>query len=237
MEVYGALLLSADILSSTLAPTQYSKSSFHIYRRMLNEGYIDLQAVFGYENWIMVVIMDIVELECWKLEEEKSGNLGIRDLVKRAEKIEATIDEKIANVPNGTQAPMAPLVNAVFASAASVYTNTVVSGAKPLLSDVQDAVQKSVAAWEQLGSSSNLHMLKWPYLVTACLATGDQRKVFRDILSTASGDQVAFWNSSQLKAIVEGCWKCFDSTQQGDLRSSCDWRISCRRLAMNICLA
>ena len=246
IEIFGSQLIAADVLMSTFAPLERSLPSFHRYRELLVGGKMDLLSNLGYANWTLIAILDILELEQWKLEEEGNSNLSVRELVKRAEMIEMTLEKGLEDmemdsqilVPSGNSAKSQreernKLATAVFATSALVYVNKVVSGARPYVPEVKTAVARVVKVWEALPASCDLHLLKWSYCVTACLAIGSQRDIFRDFGSLASFEQQTFCNLSQMKSVVEDCWKRFDA-ESADADSSCDWRTSAERLGVQI---
>lgn len=76
--------------------------------------------------------------------------------------------------------------------------------------EILQNVNRVVLAWEGYPSFINLKALAWPYSVSAGLAVGPQRDMFRKLISEASPREMTLGSIVDLKSIVEECWRVFD---------------------------
>lgn len=244
-----ALLIWNDVLSSSTRKTK--PTGLEVYQKLLaNEDFArNLRETIGCESWILVTILDATALEIWKREQEAQGNLSIRELVSRAEKIESVLEQGIENLWTILQG-LTPTANMashqeshsdriehvqtyIFAHSALTHIHTIVSGSWPSVPEIQHSVSRAVSAWELCPSVINLKALAWPYCVSASLAVGSQRDIFRRLISEASAREPTLGSIVDLKTIVEECWRGFDG-RKSERDVSCDWKEVKQRLNLNI---
>ena len=244
-----ALLVWNDVLSCSTRKTK--PAGVEIYQKLLaDEDFAqNLQDTIGCESWILIAILDATSLEIWKRDQEAQGNLSIRELVSRAEKIESVLEqgiEKLSTILQGLTpiADMASRQNShsdriqhvqtyIFAHSVLTHIHTIVSGSWPGVPEIQQSVNRAVSAWELCPSAINLKTLAWPYCVSASLAVGSQRDVFRRLISEASPREPTLGNIVDLKLVVEECWRGFDG-RKSERDVSCDWKEVKQRLNLSI---
>lgn len=244
-----ALLVWNDVLSCSTRKTK--PTGLEVYQKLLaDEDFArNLRETIGCESWILVAILDATALEIWKRDQEAQGNLSIRELVSRAEKIESVLEQGIENLSTILQgltpiASMASHQNShsdriqhvqtyIFAHSALTHIHTIVSGSWPGVPEIQQSVSRAVSAWELCPSAIDLKALAWPYCVSASLAVGSQRDVFRRLISEASAREPTLGSIVDLKTIVEECWRGFDG-RKSERDVSCDWKEVKQRLNLNI---
>ena len=242
-----ALLIWNDILTCSTRKTKPTGLEF--YQKLLaDEDFTrNLRETIGCESWILVAILDATALEIWKRDQEAQGNLSFRELVSRAEKIESILEQGIKDLST-TLEGLTPIANIashqysariehvqtyLFAHSALTYIYTIVSGSWPGVPEIQQSVSRAVSAWELYPSAINLKALAWPYCVSASLAVGSQRDIFRRLISEASAREPTLGSIVDLKTIVEECWRGFDG-RTSERGVSCDWKEVKQRLNLNI---
>ena len=243
-----ALLVWNDVLSCSTRKTK--PTGLEVYQKLLaDEDFArNLRETIGCESRILVAILDATALEIWKRDQEAQGNLSIRELVSRAEKIESVLEQGIENLSTILQG-LTPIANMasyqkshsdriqhvqtyIFAHSALTHIHTIVSGSWPGVPEIQQSVSRAISAWELCPSAINLKALAWPYCVSASLAVGSQRDIFRRLISEASAREPTL-GSIDLKTIVEECWRVFDG-RKSERDVSCDWKEVKQRLNLNI---
>ncbi len=249
---FRALLIWNDILSCSTRKTR--PLDVEIYQKFLaDEDFANnLRDTIGCESWILVAILDATFLETWKQHQEAQGNLSIRELVSRAEKIESVLEqgiEKLSTVLQGLT-PMADMTSHrnshtdrfqhvqtyIFAHSILTHLHTIVSGSWPGVPEIQQSVNRAVSAWELCPSAINLKALAWPYCVCASLAVGPQRDTFRKLMSEASSREPTLGSFVDLKSVVEECWRGFDG-RKSERDGPCDWKEVMQRLNLSIMFA
>lgn len=246
---FRALLVWNDILSCSTQRTR--PLGVEVYQKLLaDEDFAqNLRDTIGCESWILVAILDATSLEIWKRNQEAEGNLSIRELVSKADKIESVLEqgiEKISTILSGLTpiADVASYQNTyrdriqhvqtyIFAHSVLTHLHTIVSGSWPGVPEIQQSVNRAVSAWELCPSALNLKALAWPYCVSASLAVGSQRDVFRRLISETSPREPLLGSIVDLKSIVEECWRGFDG-RKSERDMSCDWKEVMQRLNLSI---
>ena len=244
-----ALLVWNDVLSCSTRKTK--STGLEVYQKLLTDEDFarNLRETIGCESWILVAILDATALEIWKRDQEAQGNLSIRELVSRAEKIESVLEQGIENLSTILQG-LTPIANMashqkshsdrihhvqtyIFAHSALTHIHTIVSGSWPGVPEIQQSVSRAVSVWELYPSAINLKALAWPYCMSASLAVGSQRDIFRRLISEASTREPTLNSIVELKTIVEECWRGFDG-RKSERDVSCDWKEVKQRLNLNI---
>lgn len=246
---FRALLVWNDILSCSTQKTR--PLGVDIYQKLLaDEDFAqNLRDTIGCESWILVAILNATSLEIWKQNQEAEGNLSIRELVSKADKIESVLEqgiEKLSTILSGLTpiADVASYQNTyrdriqhvqtyIFAHSVLTHLHTIVSGSWPGVPEIQQSVNRAVSAWELCPSALNLKALAWPYCVSASLAVGSQRDTFRRLISETSPREPTLGSIVDLKSIVEECWRGFDG-RKSERDVSCDWKEVMQRLNLSI---
>ena len=246
---FRALLVWNDILSCSSRKTK--PVGVETYRKLLaDEAFAqNLRDTIGCESWVLVAILDATFLEIWKQNQESQGNLSIRELVSRAEKIESVLEQGIERLSPILQG-LTPIADKasyqnnhgdriqyvqtyIFAHSVLTHLHTIVSGSWPGVPEIQQSVNRAVSAWELCPSAFNLKALAWPYCVSASLAVGPQRDMFRRLIQEASPAEPTLGNLVDLKSVVEECWRGFDG-RKSERDVSCDWKEVMQRLNLSI---
>jgi hypothetical protein len=196
-------------------------------------GFINLEAVIGCENSVILSILEIAELSEWKTTSQNTGNFNVVELVDGARKIEKCLGEvleqcaKFFELASGLRSstrteqlddstlPEAvrrrsetSAITRVFACAALVYLYVVVHGPLPDHPKIHESVSLSITALKELHNRAGLGMLAWPFCVAGCMATDWQMDFFRNISSDC--ERVSDVKSPNLKRtflIMEECWR------------------------------
>ena len=263
---FRVLLVWNDILSCSVRKT--ASLAAEIYRKLLTEEDFahDFREITGCESWILLSILDATSLEIWKRNLEAQGNLSIRELVSRAEKVESVLEQEISKLStilqtytsltdttsnqNSNRDRLIHIQTYIFAHSMVTHLHTIVSGSWPGVPEIQTSVDRAISAWNLLQLTSiNLKTLAWPYCVSASLAVGLQRDMFRRLIavqpsipanaSQGSSTRAAWEPSSslaQVQAVVEECWKEYDE-RKSDREAACDWKEVMGRLGLSMMFA
>lgn len=194
---------------------------------------LDLRNYIGCHNWVMLSIAKIASLNEWKKSAKRAGALDMMDLVRRATSIQDELRagsarlEAAASVPR-PQPPLGPYwpletilaksnispasqsadqsaISRIWAHAAHVYLNTVLSGWQPCNPQLRSHVAQALDLLSTIDNPSWLRTLAWPFCVTGCFATEEQETAFRNV-ANASGGLAMFGTVRDALAIMERVW-------------------------------
>ena len=243
---FRSMLIWNDVLASATqrgAPTTAAAT----YRRLLQrlgEEDEDPSGNGCVPPWVALALLDAAELEAWRRDREAGGHLSIRELVRRAGDIEAAAEAGIARLSpatstrSNTNGDGGGIVETsiVLTHALLVYLHTIVSGPRAGVPEIRQGIDRAVTAWQALsllrrpaqssGEGRGGRSLAWAYCVTASLATGAQREVFRDV--AAAHNQLL-----DLKTIVDECWREVDG-RAADGDAAVDWRDMMERANLSV---
>lgn len=202
-------------------------------------GFLNLEDFVGCQNWILRGISETSALDQWKKKAKRDGTLDIMELVRRATSIQKDLRQgsvKLAevasssklssfqspyqplefllrsNIPNGLTASQRTdqaVVSQIWAQAAQVYLNTVLSGWQPRNTLLRAHVAQALDLLNTIDNPSWLRALAWPFCVTGCFATEEQEKIFRNV-ANASGGLAMFGTMRDALAIMERVWSMRD---------------------------
>jgi len=215
------LLTSFPYLDIMASVSLRAKRCLDLNHEFLLEGNcIQLDQLFGCENWALLLLSKINELDTWKMECEKNGKLSIAELAKRASKIEDELEVRLDKIPlrdgDQSQKPSSRThiddntsseLTRIFALSGLTYLHIVVSGPHPDLPEIVASVSRTVHAFEKLSNKDLLPNMVWPFCVTGCMVSEDKQDVFRALISAGSTQQAAFGTFRRACEIVEKCWK------------------------------
>lgn len=198
---FSAAVITADIIASTVLG-QLPRLREH-HERVLGsreKPRLNLEHIVGCENWVLLSIADIIELDLWKKKAKKSGALSLMDLMQRASRITQDLENGLASSsssdnqnarnkdgifsmfnPQRGQTIDDNMVTRIWANAARLYLLVVLSGWQPGSSEIREIVSKNLDLLKNLASPSWLLALAWPFCVTGCLVTQEQEGVVCDI--------------------------------------------------------
>ncbi|PMD33700.1 hypothetical protein L207DRAFT_143512 [Hyaloscypha variabilis F] len=218
----------SDIMRCANVGLKPSMPDSFFYLNYLEEGSIQLDRLMGCRNWAMISIREISGLEAWRnemlnglkdpiLSGNSSGvdNLIVPLLSEKSAQIEARLKTGLASTPSNMDSltkhdQETELVTRIFGLSAMVYLAIVVSGSFGKLPNVQDDVSSALSAMTALPRYLLMRVV-WPYCVAGCLAEGDLRDKFRQLLSETRADghpTGQLWNALDL---IEEFWKIRDS--------------------------
>ncbi|KAH8816909.1 fungal-specific transcription factor domain-containing protein [Xylogone sp. PMI_703] len=235
-----------DILScASTGRKPFSKSN-------VNESHhIHFDKIMGCENWLMDLILKIAELDEWKRSSEANGTLSMWRLVHQAADIKEQLDSGLVSnseysqrsesmntiatpvSPNSSQ-PLVRIITQIFAGAALVYLQVIISGPHPRIPEIRHAVSRTMTAIEALPNKDFIRNLLWPVCIAGCMATEEQEFYWRDLLSTVSYDKWSFGYPSNVLRIMEECWR-LRKCQQGAVLAV-DWMTAMKDLNIRVLL-
>ncbi|KAM3504755.1 hypothetical protein MY10362_003364 [Beauveria mimosiformis] len=195
-----------------------------LYRRILSSTTLDetFLQVAGFDCWVLVLLMDAVEVSIWKGDQDAQNRLSVRELVMKTEAILSKVEHYIQGVANAQ--------TLIYAHGVAIYTHTITSGCRPGVPEIHDALEKCVPLWDKVSfGGGELRCMSWAFCVSASLATGQDRSVFAHVLSEAAAADRNSTTVACLKTISEECWRIGDA---GGVE--CNWRTVMQSLKQSI---
>lgn len=227
----SALVIFDDIVASTAL--QEPPQLYKLHRGLLTaEAPVDLKAVVGCENWVLLQIGDTAALDAWKQQCKRAGNLDIVELVRRAMPIKASIEAGLAGLETipatfsrgtdtlldssavghlrqpGTSSVQcqSSLVTSIWAHAAILYLSVIVSGWQPASDEVRYHVHMTIDLITQASPRALLRAVCWPLCVAGCLAESKQEAQLRDLVQALQPLNV-FGTLYKALEIMETVWR------------------------------
>jgi hypothetical protein len=112
--------------------------------------------------------------------------------------------------PGVQQEAIKRAITLVFAHAAQVYLNTVISGADPKLDDVRNSVVDTMNALQELQSICDAQALRnliWPICIAGSMAEDSSTQTYFQSLIQDLGEEAhAFGNTADTLQIMQRCW-------------------------------
>lgn len=184
------------------------------YQALLDDYQIKLEDVVGCQNWAMIAIGDLAVLDVWKTQARHDDSFRMEDLLFRSQSIRQRLEDGLATLESNDTVAASTQSNSVvhkvtrvFASAALVQLHTIVHGAFPGQSDMQVAIQRTIAALEQVQNYQDLRGLIWPICISGCMAEQHQQPAFEDLIEKVVGAPLQdFGNSTTTLRIMQHCW-------------------------------
>ena len=253
MVVFSGVIITFDILGS--ASTGLRPQYAGICAAALDnaDSKVQLQHLMDCKNWVMTIIREIAVLEDWKKGMVSDGVLNVRELVRRAGDIEqrleigtAKLTERLLQVSNRYGAYVknymdrcskdlvVSKITHVFACAAQVYLNVVVSGPNPKLPEVRECVARTLTALNALSAAELIRNVAWPFCIAGCMAAHDQEQNFRDLAFAAKIDEHIFGTSWKAMEVMETCWMMRRSLETDP--NSTDWLAAMKKLGSHVLL-
>jgi hypothetical protein len=192
------------------------------HQLVLSSNSIHLEELIGCENWVVILIFQINELVSWKKEAETNGRLSIPELAKRGARIEHVLQEKsnelFLRISDGSGPSISGMwgrfpksasseITRIFILSALTYLHVVISGPNPELPEIASNVTRAIEAFESLTHPPLLRYLVWPFCITGCLASEQQRRVFPALIATAEINGQTLSSCRRAFKIMEECWK------------------------------
>lgn len=230
----STLLIFDDIIASTVLQEQPRLYEYHhslLDNTDGNEPPINLEAVVGCQNWVLLQIGEIAVLDAWKQQCKRAGNLDVMELVHRAAAIKDTLEAHITRLENEPaiipkehsslldilaadnsqhlqkNAIQSSMVTSVWGHAALLYLSVVVSGWQP----ASVAVRYHVSRIFQLLTYSMsppelLRTMVWPFCVAGCLVEPELEAPFRGMLEALQPPSI-FGTLRSAMDIMENVWR------------------------------
>ncbi|KAF2103650.1 hypothetical protein NA57DRAFT_31077 [Rhizodiscina lignyota] len=234
----STLVIFDDIIASTALQEKPKLYEYHCSLLSDSDGSgsgwteppINVEAVIGIKNWVLLQIGEIATLDAWKRHRRAAGNLDVMELARRAMiikdslvtnlmQLETEIDPAIApkdsaNLldifaqcncqPSKTSTIQRSLVTHIWAHAALIYLFVVVSGWQPTSVDVRYHVDRIVELLKQLSQPALLRTMVWPFCVAGCVAEPMQEAQLRGM--TEALQPSAFGTVHKAFKIMENVW-------------------------------
>ncbi len=221
-----------DILSCASGLSIFDATTFD-YISLLEDDKGGLQKMMGCENWVMVTMANIALLEEWK-KTVSSDNLSLQELVQRAFRIEASLQDGIARLlarrPALTRIDLdSNIITEIFACAAITYLHVVVSGPHLKLPEIHHSIARTLETLTTLPSRL-LIRISWPFCITGCMAAPEEEAIFRALVLTAAqagANTGTAWKGLQ---VMEECWRLRSAGE------TADWTTAMKSLGLRILL-
>jgi hypothetical protein len=231
----GSIILF-DIIASASTRSQPSLALDH--RNIVEMFEIELASLFGCTNRVVSLILEIVLLDNWKKEAEKSRKMSMVEVVRRAAKIEPLLQQQIADLQssstessrNTLSASQREITN-IFSLSALTYLHVVVSGAHPELPEIEESVSRTLSAFQSLTDPKSLRNLVWHFCVSGCLALEGQQMAFRELVSKAKITPSTIGTCLQAFEIMEESWE-----MRRNFSYNCDWVFIMNKRGSNVLL-
>jgi hypothetical protein len=212
----------------------------------LLQGQIDLANIIGCQPWVALAVGDIASLSAWKTEAIAISSLSFWKLFERADPIRRRLSDGIASLraeidqsfaalglshlgtmgaylvltnPGVQQEAIKRAITLVFAHAAQVYLNTVISGADPKLDDVRNSVLDTMNALQELQficDAQALRNLIWPICIAGSMAEDTSTQAYFQSLIQDLGEEAhAFGNTADTLQIMQRCWASREDGSSG----------------------
>ncbi|KAK4937993.1 hypothetical protein LTR10_021482 [Elasticomyces elasticus] len=231
----STLLIFDDIIASMLLRQPPSLHKYHqsLLGSSVNgpENPINLEAVVGIQNWVLLQIGEIVVLDAWKQQCQSTGTLDVMELVQRATIIKNSLEGHLTRLETSsivTSKEASSLLNVftadycqqskartsqihvvtrVWAHAALLYLFVVVSGWQPASADVRYHVDRMLELLaHQISTPALLRTMVWPFCIAGCLAEPAQELYFRDLVEALQPPSI-FGTVRKALEIMENVWR------------------------------
>ena len=227
------------------------------------QGQIYLANIIGCQPWVALAVGDIAALNAWKREAVSTSSLSFWKLFEQGHPIRkrledgitslrAEIDESFAALglshlgtmgaylvltnPGVQQEAFKRAITLVFAHAAQVYLNTVISGADPKLDDVRNSVIDTMNALQELQficDAQALRNLIWPICIAGSMAEDAATQAyFQSLLQDLGEEAHAFGNTTDTLRIMQKCWVSRNDNESGNW----DWASAMESLGQRVLL-
>lgn len=218
------LVILDDIIASIALQEQPQLYEYHDSLLGDTEGTgeppINLEAVIGVKNWVILQIGEIAALEAWHQQCKRARNLDAMELVHRAtlikksivapfkelEKELVVVQKERSLLDNFIPAPsQGSLVSLVWAHAALISLSVVQVGWQPTDSKVHYHVTQVINLLNRRRSRALLRTMVWPLCVAGCLAVPELEVHFRALVETLQPPSI-FGTAHKALEIMENVW-------------------------------
>jgi hypothetical protein len=236
-----SLLIADDIIASTSLggkPRLYEYHASLLSVMPEREAPIDLGAVMGCQNWVMLHISEISALAVLKRQEGDSEevirryNLIEKALSNRLVLLEAEEDESSALITSNEETvlnlfrgwqrePSTPvsqyrIVTRLWAHAAMIYLDVTLNGCNPTGAKVAQQVEHMIdLISHRLTTPALIRSIVWPFCVAGCLAVPKQESFFRHQVETLQPSGL-FGTARKAIEIMESVWQRRAESESAD---------------------
>lgn len=204
---------------------------------------LDSEKLMGCEDWVILHIREIASLESKRDLILRDGNFHKVDLVCAGENISVRLQDGLRK--NLAFLQMSPkdststdlvrsVVTRIFACSTLTYLYVTIHGAVPESAEICHSVRQTVNALEMLPNKDLIRNLTWPLCIAGSMALPEDRKFFKDLISTMSTTAKRLANTDKVLEIIEECWRMRDS-QDCAPDGGC-WSSAMERLGLSILL-
>jgi hypothetical protein len=229
----------------------------------LLQGQIDLANIIGCQSWVALVVGNIAALSAWKTEATSTCSLSFWKLFEEGDPIRKRLGDGIASLraeidesfialglshlgtmgaylvltnPGVQQEAFKRAITLVFAHAAQVYLNIIISGADPKLDDVRSGVIDTMNALQELQlicDAQALRNLIWPICIAGSMAEDvPTQGYFQSLIQDLGEEAHAFGNTTDTLRIMQSCWASRNDNGSG----SWDWVTAMESLGQRVLL-
>jgi hypothetical protein len=229
---FSSVLLVNDIIASTSLGRPSKLTMYHCELDRNGEPpTLTTQDILGCQSWVLLALSDIAALDAWKKDEAKMGKLITADLTSRAASIESRIQACISELDEpettggsktvrnfeaflqharyacdiGSIDKGCADVTRIWAFAAYTYLLVVLHGWKMSDPQIRKNTTETIKIFQKIASPFWLRSLVWPFCVSGCVASQEERVVFRAIGNSLEALQ-AFGTVREALSILDTVW-------------------------------
>lgn len=222
-----------DILASASTRSQPFLSEHLSYLNVCCSGsVIELDKLMGCENWVMISIASISELENRKRDnelakhrnEDQSYRYSKTKVHERSKEIEMALNNGLEmneqslnrhhELTSSAPSSLGKLsrtdilhITGVFAHSALIYLHVVFLGANPNIPQVSTRVSRSISSFKDLSDLKLLKNMIWPLCVAGCMAQSDKKGFFRELIEKVDFETTHPGNIWKAYEIMKECWR------------------------------
>lgn len=214
---------------------------FHRIRDLFSESSNKLRNMLGCDDGIMIAMLDIAALRDWKEQMQETSNLSLRELGRRADRIETILNDKMSlltSVEPSAQSRFYKeqvMITRCFASASLVYLHVVTSGFWPNLPEIKQSVIDTIEALEDMRGRTEINISSWAYCVAGCLAREPEYPRIRALNPAPKPGTHPLVLTKWTLDIIEEAWRVRANLMNGV--ETCDWVVAMQRLNTRLLLA
>lgn len=214
------------ISSAIVGLTPTARQSIPRTQALFHAQQTRLREIMGCEDQVMTAILDIAILDDWKKKNKNSGTLSFRDLARRADVIEARLNNALTafiaskSLSESGMDKVKSMVTEIFIHGSFTFLHVVVSGFYPELPEIYRSVMRTLEAMEAMQESSHMRYVTWPFGMAASMAIESKQQRFRDLVPKHKHGEHPLVVISWALDIVETCWAIRRTQSKGD--EACD---------------
>ncbi|KAG4419488.1 hypothetical protein IFR04_007362 [Cadophora malorum] len=244
----ASVLIVDDVIASTALQEEPRLYAYHqglLTKVGDQEPLVNLEAVVGCQNWVVLQIGEIAVLDAWKQRCNRLASLDMIELVRRGTVIKDALEGQLTlleKTPATQKRQQVGLLNVftegydnlstastsqsviatqIWAHAAFIYLSIVVSGWQPKDIELCYHVRRIIDLLSYLSPPALVRSMIWPFCVAGCLADQSQERHFRDFIEGLHPPALFSSNRYALR-IMEEVWRSRTEDTDADDSSSRD---------------